>query len=422
MPSKEKELVRELPIDITEDTTYIIDQQSPNSYTHNYFKYPCKFIPEIPKWAIKTYLKEPSKDKVIMDPFAGSGTTLLEGSLAGAKAVGAEIDEIAKLIIKVKTTKLSCKQVASVKTFTSEVLRRLELKSYGNNDIIYPKINNLGHWFRNDILDDLGHLYYSIKQITDEQVKNYLLICMASIIKKVSNADDISPKPYVSNNIVKNPPAVGKIFGDTVAKYLIGMNELQGKELSDVEVKGDATHLEAEDNSVDLAITSPPYINAFDYVRTLRLENLWLELATEDELREKKKRYLGTESIRTKEELLNLDILQESKLLECYYNQINEVDRKRALITKKFFEDMKKNLQEVHRVLKPGGEYVIVIGNSFIRKVNVESWRVLKELAVNVGFKYVSHIAYEIQNPYIRISRGNKGGKIAIDHILVIRK
>ena len=46
----------------------------------------------------------------------------------------------------------------------------------------------------------------------------------------------------------------------------------------------------------------------------------------------------------------------------------------------------------------------------------------LKDLAAGVGFQYEKHIGYEIQNPYIRIPRGNKGGKIAIDHILILKK
>ena len=209
---------------------------------------------------------------------------------------------------------------------------------------------------------------------------------------------------------------------DTVDKYLVGMSELSGYKLSPVIVAGDATNLPFENSQFDLAVTSPPYINAFDYVRTLRLENLWLNMTNEDDLREKKKQYLGTECIRTKKERENLVILEESDLLRTYFDAINQVDEKRALITKKFFEDMKTNMQEVYRTLKPGAKYVIVIGNSSIRKIDVESWRVLKDLAQVVGFKYSSHIGYEIQNPYIRIPRGNKGGKIAIDHMLIIER
>lgn len=414
--------VDELPENIQENAIYVINQPNPNNYTHGFFKYPCKFIPEIPKWAIRNYIEEINKDTKILDPFSGSGTTLLEASLAGIDSLGNEIDDIAKLITKVKSTKLTYSEIQNVRITVDSITERIVNGDYKLDEIIYPEINNLNHWFRKDILDDLGHLYYSIMSIDNERIKNFLLVCMASIIKKVSNADDISPKPYVSNNIIKNPPNVSPTFKDIVKKYISGLDELSRCELAQIEIKGSATNIIAQDSIIDLAITSPPYINAFDYVRTLRLENLWLQMASEDQLREKKKLYLGTESIKSKDERQNLKILDESKLLQEYYDKVCLVDERRALILKRFFEDMKKNLNEVYRVLKPNAHYIIVIGNSTIRKIDVESWRVLKDISNNIGFEYVNHFGYEIKNPYIRISRGNKGGKIAIDHILILKK
>lgn len=422
MPSEVKINVDSLPCDIREDAIYVINQPNPNSFTHNLFKYPCKFIPEIPRWAMRTFLDNSTVKKTVLDPFAGSGTTLLEASLEGYDSIGAEIDEIAKMIIRVKTTKLSKKELLEASQITREILIRITNDKYAANEVTLPEINNLEHWFEEKNLNDMGHIYYSLNLLENMHVRDFLLICMASIVKRVSNADDISPKPYVSNKIKKIPPSVSKVFEDVVMKNISSMEKMEECELAPVSVEGDATHIAAKENSIDIAITSPPYINAFDYVRTLRLENLWLRLSTEDELREKKKRYLGTESIKVKEEKEILEILDDSKLLKNYYEQILTVDERRALITKKFFEDMKVNMQEVYRALKPGACYVIVIGNSSIRKVEIESWRVLEDLADVIGFKYVSHIGYEIQNPYIRIPRGTKGGKIAIDHILVLKK
>lgn len=422
MSKENKIIVKELPVDVKDDAIYIIDQPNPNSYTHNYFKYPCKFIPEIPRWAIRNYIGEDKEGKKILDPFAGSGTTMLEAALAGISAFGTEIDDIAKLIIKVKTTTLNGEEIALTRNICLTILDRLDRHDYSASEVTKPMINNLKHWFREDILNDLGFVYYSVKKIENEKIRDFLYICIASIVKRVSNADDISPKPYVSNNVKKHPPEVKKAFGEIVEKYLEGMLDLQGKELASVRVSGSATDIEVGDNEFDLAITSPPYINAFDYVRTMRLENLWLNMATEEELRNKKKYYIGTESIRVKNERENLDILNDSEMLRTYFEQIHAVDEKRALIVKKFFEDMKNNLREVYRTLKPGAKYVIVIGNSSIRKINVESWKVLKDIALTIGYNYVTHIGYEIRNPYIRIPRGNQGGKIAIDHILVIAK
>lgn len=171
-----------------------------------------------------------------------------------------------------------------------------------------------------------------------------------------------------------------------------------------------------------MAITSPPYINAFDYARTMRLENLWLNTMTENELREKKKDYVGTESISIAEEEKNLAILDKSPMLKSYYYRIVEKDKKRALVVKKFFEDMEVNLKNVYQYLKPNGYYMIVIGNSTIRKVEIESWRVIQQISELVGFKTETYFNYLIQNPYIRIPRGNKGGKINVDHVLVLKK
>ena len=98
-----------LPNDIVDGATYIIKQSNPNSYTHGMFKYPCKFIPEIPRWGIKKYSKK--ENTIVFDPFSGSGTTLLEANINGLNAYGTEIDDIAKLIIKVKTTRLDNNQI-----------------------------------------------------------------------------------------------------------------------------------------------------------------------------------------------------------------------------------------------------------------------------------------------------------------------
>ncbi len=76
----------------------------------------------------------------------------------------------------------------------------------------------------------------------------------------------------------------------------------------------------------------------------------------------------------------------------------------------------------VYRQMHAGGKYIIVIGNSTIRKVNVESWKVIEEIANKMGFQTIQYFNYIIQNPYIRIPRKGKGGKISRDYVLVLEK
>lgn len=411
--------VTTLPIDIKDGATYIIAQQNPNTLSHIFFKYPCRFIPEIPRWGIKKYLSG-CDNANIFDPFSGSGTSLLEGLIHGYQSYGTEIDEIAKLLIKVKTTKLSKDELDYTEGYFNTMLQKINSE---NIKISKPHINNLEHWFSLDAIEILGKLLTLINEAENENTRDFLKICFISIIKKVSFADDMSPKPYVSSKIKKVPPNALEEFQLIFKKYLSAITELSNLkfEKKATILNGDALNFNSE-SIFDIAITSPPYINAFDYARVMRLENLWLGALTEDELKKKKKKYVGTEQISISTEEMDLKILNESLLLNDYYQKIYCIDKKRALIVKKFFSDMKANIQSVYDNLKSDGHYMIVIGNSTIRGVEVESWKVLLDIARNIGFEKDIQFSYVIQNPYIRIPRGKKGGKINLDQVLVLRK
>ena len=291
-------------------------------------------------------------------------------------------------------------------------LELMNIITQDDAELFRPEIANLEHWFSDETINQLGRMKVYIDSIKDIDVRDFFKLCMVSIIKRVSNADDTSPKPYVSNKIIKIPPSVEKEFSSVFRRYKQMVIELLSVEKmghTDI-IKGDALKFSVP-FGIDLAITSPPYINAFDYGRTMRLENLWLATLTEEKLREKKSQYVGTEKINIKKEKSNLRILEKSNLLKEYYNKIIEKDEKRALIVKKFFEDMEVSLHSVYNQMNTGGKYVIVIGNSTIRKVNIESWKVIEEIANKMEFNTVQYFSYIIQNPYIRIPRKGMGGK-----------
>ncbi len=419
MSSQEKNIIAvdSLPSDVLHGATYSIEQANPNSFTHGFFKYPCKFIPEIPRWAIKKYLGDEGD---VYDPFSGSGTTLLEGILSGHTSFGSEIDEIARLVTKVKTTPLNGEQLEELTTLAAGIVSSARRD---NTPMVIPRIHNLSHWFNDENTRYLGKLKFLIEEVRDKDIRDFLNVCFVSIIKRTSNADDVSPKPYVSRKVIKTPPNALEEFAQTVKRYFNSIEEFSmlNTVKEAVLLEGDALDIRL-DKQIDLAITSPPYINAFDYARTLRLENLWYGALDEQEIREKKKEYVGTESLKMDEEEKDLQILNESKLLSHYYNAILPKDRKRALIVKRFFADMRENLIQVKRVLRSGGHYVIVIGDSSIRNVEIESWRVLEDIALGLGFETQLTFRYVIKNPYIRIPRKNRGGKIKYDNVLVLKK
>lgn len=410
--------VQSLPSKIKDNGLYEITQSNPNSYTHYFFKYPCKFIPEIPRWAIKTFI--PSENAKIFDPFVGSGTTLLEGILNGKESFGVEIDELAKLLVRVKTTQFISDELVLAKKIFNDFIVQVR----GNKiEPTVAELFNINHWFPENHIYVLGKMRTLIETIENQKIKDFFKVCFASIIRRSSFADDVSPKPYVSSRIKKIPSDPLTVFIDVFNKYISSIEELSNLRLNaNAHIIGNDALSIKSNIKMDLIVTSPPYINAFDYGRTLRLENIWLGFLSEEELREKKKDYIGTEKIRANEESKDLSILTESNTLQEAFHKISKVDEKRAFIVKKFFQDMKIAIRESGKLLKRNGYYCIVIGNSNIRKTEVESWKILQEIAEKNGYQKFVKFGYIIKNPYLRIPRGGKGGKISIDYVLVLQK
>lgn len=408
--------VETLPFKNYDNKTFIILQANPNTYTHGFFKYPCRFIPEIPRWAIKNFTKE---NDIVFDPFAGSGTSLLEALIENRASFGTEIDDIAKLIIEAKNLIFTDMEFDNMQKLYFEL--NLYVADKNSTEHI-PSMNNLNHWFSAKNIHILGKISSFIDGIANQDFQKFFKVCFASIIKKCSYCDDQSPKPYVSTKIKKKEYDALNEFNSVFNKYFLMLKDFNKLNIkSKIKIlNGDALNFEL--GNISLAVTSPPYINAFDYARTMRLENLWLGTKSEEKLKESKKSYVGTEVIEINKENEDISILKDSNVLsECFY-KIYAIDKKRALVVKKFFDDMKTNLLTVFRQMKKNGHYVIVIGNSNIRKIEIQSWQILKDIALKIGFKFDSVFRYLIKNPYIRIPRNGRGGLIKYDYVLNLCK
>jgi hypothetical protein len=170
---------------------------------------------------------------------------------------------------------------------------------------------------------------------------------------------------------------------------------------------------------VQLAITSPPYINAFDYVRSLKLENYWLGLVDDASMLNLRKGSVGTESLSQSD--IDATIHYPS-LLTSTLDAIRPLDKKRALVVNKYFQDMRLNLLDVHRLLEPGSRYVVVVADSEIRGVHVQTRKILSEIASSIGLTEETYFGYTIENRYLRIPRQGKGGLMKVDWVLVLRK
>lgn len=181
---------------------------------HSIHPYPAKFIPEIPGSIID--ILNPSKEGAILDPFCGSGVTLLEAQKRGYDSIGIDLNPIACLISRVKTAHFDLEKLQKT---ANEVL--LQAKSQQVYTI--PSIPNLDHWFKRDVQIGLTKLIDSIQRLANSLIKDALLLSCSSIIVRVSNQD--SDTRYAAVEKTVSEQTVYDSFAKAVKQLIIAKSK-----------------------------------------------------------------------------------------------------------------------------------------------------------------------------------------------------
>ena len=410
----------DIPVDLpTKDgDRFLFISHDQSFLTHGLHKYPAKFFPELPRWLIKRYSQENDR---ILDPFAGSGTTNVEALLSKRHSVGIDVDPFSRFISKVKVTPLVEKELKLAQKMLLEAVLDYRPSLVSESEL--PDFPYRDNWFNKEILLELTYLQKQIQSVdTDDTVKDFFKICLSSIIRAVSNADDNCTRTVIRkklNKLVRPSDALNRFAKTVLVKVpkMIAFSENYPLGITaDFPDDMDARNIKYDANYFDLAVTSPPYVNAVDYPRTHQLEMYWLGFA-QDSLTALKKQNVGTESVSASHYKLRHEIgVPEADRVIA---NIFEDDPRRAFIAFKYLEDMRKNLTEVHKVLRGGGRYVIVVGNNRIRGHLFENWKYLMPIAEDIGFEIETYFGSEIIKHFIKVPRGER---INTDWILVLKK
>jgi len=412
----EGDIPKDLPIKNKDRFLFISYDQS--SLTHGLHKYPAKFFPELPRWLIIRYSKE---NDLILDPFTGSGTTNLEALLNRRNSVGIDVDPFSRFLSRVKVTPLNPKGLIDCKEILLDSIVNFKPSKVIDDDIpVFPYRDN---WFNKDILLELAYLKKSITALdTFNEIKNFFMICFSAIIRAVSNADNNCTRTVIRKKLNKKvyPGDALKKFASTILINVPKMIEFSLNCPNNISVllpeDMDAKKIKFNSEIFDLAVTSPPYANAVDYPRTHQLESYWLGLVN-GSLAPLKKKHVGTESVSSNDynDLHKIGVKEADKIL----TRIFEKDKRRSFIAYKYLKDMQQNMKEVHRVLKKGSRYIIVVGNNKIRGENFENWKYIMELASNIGFNIEYYFGSEIINHFIKVPREER---INTDWVVILKK
>ncbi len=372
---------REIEFDfIGEDTSYL---------THSLHPYPAKFPPQLPKKILEDYAK---KGQTVLDPFCGSGTTLVEARIFGANAIGVDVNGLSVLLTLVKSTPLTENQFSVINQFISEIQNDIFSWKFSGKPVIKIKeIEGQDHWFQKNVSEEITFLLNKIKKQSDIVVQNFLKIVLSSIIVRVSNQDSDTRFAAIEKNI--NDCFTLEQFCKKATEYNSRMTEFSKLVNSSTELNvynADSRNLNfIQDNSIDIIITSPPYANTYDYYLYHKFRKRWLDL-------------------------------------DVKFAQYNEIGSRREYSSlkekkEKWNDDLIKCFKEMHRVLKTNHYAFIVIGDSVIKKELIKIEKEISEFAPKIGFKVNEIISSDLSS-HSRIFNPSYAQKGKKEHLIILEK
>ena len=328
----------------------------------------------------------------ILDPMAGSGTTLVCARSRGHRAIGCDTDPLALLI-----SRAWCSDVEpdGLKYRAELVLERARtLGGRLTSETSYPKNTDdetrrfIDFWFDARNRRELSALATCISRVRS-QTERTLLWCAFSrmIITKTSGASlamDVShSRPHKVYDVAPLKPldAFLKTVSQVVRNCPFPSNANEAPQ-ADIR-RGDARALPVESSSVDMVITSPPYLNAIDYLRGHKLSLVWMGHSI-SEIRGLRSGSIGTE---VSKEFTSDEGIREA--MEVMID-LESLDNRRRGMVRRYVWDMGKVMEECARVLKRKGCAVFVVGNSAIMGVFIKNSEALIRLADSKGLTLVS--------------------------------
>ncbi len=407
--SDEVELVsfRELVPEI-KDTGYL---------THAIFAYPAKFIPQIVRYAITTYTKE---GNWIVDPFAGSGTVGVEAYLCKRNALLLDLNLLLNHIMPLKVYR------GKERLRETDLYKLLEGMKENKCQFI-PTWSNVDYWYAPEILEVLSY-YWGFVNSTDSVYATIIKSALLKASKRFSYTEDRTPKLARSKRKLKAIEELVKenwreqldeMIHSLSLKTLRSLNDFvmytqqhQDSSISEIRWQAGVDSSYATVPRVcDALITSPPYLQAQEYIRSTKMELFWLG-HTEEETRElsrleipyrKADRVIQTETLDKIRDILTRDDLQ--KRLDSYFcHTINA-------------------LENAMNQLKPNAAACIFVGNPRIDGITVELWRILAEYFTERGFVFEKVYEDRIQTRKLFGARKNKNPDgMKSEFLLILRK
>ena len=400
--------------------------------THWVHWYPAKMFHRIPSVFLDC-VALPTK-ACVLDPFCGSGTVLLEANLRGHDAVGIDINPLARLISRVKTTPLNPVELEAQRALLLSKAKRSRAKP--------PQHPILDSWISSSARQGLHRLHTTIADVSDQAQREFFLIALTNIVRGVSLADPAIP-PLVrlreeraaiagvryadalqrSRSITTS--TVYSAFAESADKNIQRMAELYKlrRNLGRTRIPSkdaDAASSTLQNGSVDAIITSPPYCGSQKYVRSVKLE-LLLSGSSSEELGQIDRQTLGTEAVSRRVSSVG-ELLTGDSYTDDIIETIYDAHSVRARMAAEYAKYLARFAAECLRILKPNGQLLIALGRSTIAGVPFPADRIFSRAGMKAGLKLKATLVDPIPSRGLMTQRHKTSSRMDHEYIVWMQR
>jgi SAM-dependent methyltransferase len=350
--------------------------------TRTVHPFPARMAPEI----ALNYIPEAKQGEGqrILDPMCGSGTVLSVASKRGHKAVGVDLDPLAILMSRVATTSISgfkCDQLCE----------QIVEHAMDDNRTDFPwdddETNRFAEfWFAEQQRKDLARLSRAIQQVSIGPLRRLAQISLSrTIITKAPKASLAADTSHSRPHRVRDTSdynvfaGFSRAFSDLIrflkTRTLVGTTEVY---LDDCRSLGCL-----DTSTIDLVVTSPPYLNAIDYIRGHKLSLIWLGY-TISELRGIRSTIIGAERA-----LDGPAEAEAASIITQIEGHVSEPTLLPLTVLTRYAHDLLLFARQMERVLKPGACLIVVVGNSTIKGNFIRNDAIVEQALEHYGFNKV---------------------------------
>ena len=344
------------------------------------------------------------KIAVVLDPFAGVGTTLIQAAMRGHNVVGFEINPYAAFASEVKLKALDVKTKNLDVTIAAMQLQACSWRNGHDVTAVAPKaFRSRIPFYSEKVQKQVLHALDFISSISDDRVRDLFRLGFGSVMVSFSN---YTYEPSLGTRLGAGKPLIED--ADVAATLLKKLRQMKAdiewlrSEANEIRPGTGAVYNEdfftgnsrLESGAVDLMITSPPYLNNYHYARNTRPHLYWLGfISSPSEQRLMEERSFGT-FWQIAREKHHVPLALEHRGLERILAQLRTLNTEKgeyggcgwANYAASYFNDCDRFLAALKRVLTCGGTGVIIVGNSILQGVNIPVQDLIGDIAKMRGF------------------------------------